>query len=158
MGSWGTGPFDNDGAADLIAKLMKPIEIALEPKAQYWAYGDARAACILVATAHGTDILGGPNIQKVLECLQKIRDDEEFIDEWKDPRKIVAALDSDIRKVKRIIAKCEGCKKSAAPAITTQTAQAKITTAERFLGSSIRTRGLVRRAAFARADRPSPFP
>lgn len=26
MGYWGYGPFDNDGAADLVAGLMRPVE------------------------------------------------------------------------------------------------------------------------------------
>jgi hypothetical protein len=118
MGAWGTGPFDNDGAADLIIKLMKPVDIVLSAHGRgharnFYRYNDARAACMLVAAAHGTDILGGPDIHRVLACLRLIRADDEFIETWSSTRRIVEALERDIRKVKRIIAKCKACRAAA---------------------------------------------
>ena len=48
MGAWGTGPFDNDGAADMMAGLTEPIRLAAERKTNRSAsyhYQEARAAC-----------------------------------------------------------------------------------------------------------------
>jgi hypothetical protein len=109
MGTWGPGPFDNDSAAGLVARLMKPIRTVLKRKTNRSAsyhYDEARAAAIFITIAHGTDILGGPDMREVLKLLERIRADERWLSCWRDPQKPARALDSEIRKVKRIIKTC----------------------------------------------------
>lgn len=36
MGVWGVGPFDNDDAANMVAKLMNPIERVLKLRSAPW--------------------------------------------------------------------------------------------------------------------------
>jgi hypothetical protein len=114
MGTWGTGPFDNDAAADLIAGLMKPVRSAVERKSDASAslfYNEARAAIALILTAHGTDVLGGPPLTECLAALVRIQADEVWKGYFRDTLTIDAALKREIRALKRKIATCEGCKK-----------------------------------------------
>jgi hypothetical protein len=107
MGTWGVGPFENDGAADLVANLLNHVHKATKPKKNKTAwhfYEEARAAATLIVSAHGTDILGGPSLETILQLLQRMRSDEKyFIGSFRDPRPIVSALNAEIRKVKRLL-------------------------------------------------------
>jgi hypothetical protein len=112
MGSWGEGPFNNDSAADMLAVLGRHIETAIKRKsnrAASYHYDNARAAIQILVISHGTDILGGLSLQPALEALERIKADEEWIDNWRNPRAIVKQLDKEIRQVKRAMAKCKGC-------------------------------------------------
>ena len=104
MGTWGVGAFDNDSAADMVIKLMKPIRIVATRKSSRSAsyhYNEARAAAQVVLLAHGSDILGGPDLDLVLRALVRISKDEEWIDNWRDPREIIARLGVEIRATRR---------------------------------------------------------
>lgn len=116
MGVWGTGPFDNDTASDMVADLMDPIRKVLElplsvPRKNRHRgknlrhiasdyYDEARVSAAFLLFAHGADILGGPSLQTVLDALQKIRSDEEWLGSWKKTDDIRKALDSQIRAIK----------------------------------------------------------
>jgi hypothetical protein len=109
MGAWGIGPFDNDGAADMIAKLSKHIDKAVRTKsdrAASYYYQEARAAAAIVLFSHGTDILGGPSLEPALKVLERMRADEGWIGVWRDPRDICKQLDKEIRKLRRKIKTC----------------------------------------------------
>ena len=109
MGTWGTGPFDNDSAADMIAGFMKPIEKVIGAKSDRTAqnyYHEARASAQIVLMAHGTDVLGGPEISTLAKALERMRNDSEWIATWRDPAKIRKALDKEIRAIKRKIKTC----------------------------------------------------
>ena len=107
MGTWGPGPFDNDDAADMIAKLMIPIERVTKGKVNTsYHYSQARAAAKIVWIAHGTDILGGPSLDPILKLLEQMRNDVEWISGWRKPAEIRKALDREIRAVKRTIKTC----------------------------------------------------
>lgn len=102
MGSWGTGPFDNDRASDMVAGLMKWVcRVATQKSDASYYYEKARAAAKIVVMAHGTDILGGPPLETVLTALRRIRADEVWIGGWKRPRSIRCALDREIARVRR---------------------------------------------------------
>lgn len=127
MGIWGYGPYENDGASDMICRLFDPIRKALgheipaavrhhsgkgkrlkrgaKPKFQKlssppYYYAEARAAANLVARAAGYDILGGPPIDWALEVLELIRADEGWLNDFRDPRLVKLALNSEISAVK----------------------------------------------------------
>jgi hypothetical protein len=109
MGAWGTGPFDNDGAADMIAKISKEIDKALRFKSNRSAsyhYQEARAAAAILLFSHGTDILGGPSLEPALAALERMRADAEWIQSWKSEQKICAQLNLEIRALKRKIKTC----------------------------------------------------
>jgi len=112
MGAWGVGPFSNDSASDMVAVLSRHIETAIKRKANRAAsyhYANARAAIQVLLLSHGTDILGGPPLHPALDALERIKADEEWINDWRDPREIIKQLDKEIRQVKRAMAKCKGC-------------------------------------------------
>jgi hypothetical protein len=103
MGTWGTGPFDNDGACEFVASLHAPIERVLRRKTKaYYYYGEARAAAKLISIAAGRDMLGGPNLAPAIEVLERIRGDAEWIGTWDKPRLIRAALTREIRELRRL--------------------------------------------------------
>jgi hypothetical protein len=131
MGVWGSCPFDNDRASDLVADLMGPINKVLElpidvplkrTRGKRFRsrasdhYFEARAAASLVLLAHGTDVLGGPPLTQILEALQKMRSDEEWLDQWDEGRRrsrfsweLRCSIDSQIRAVQRKLRVC--CRK-----------------------------------------------
>lgn len=109
MGSWGTGAFENDGASDFVAGLMKHIRRVTEAKRPDH-YEEARAAGKFILMAHGQDILGGPSLLDVLRALVHIRGDEYWLGYWNSPRSIAAALDIDIDEVLAAMRVCKGCK------------------------------------------------
>jgi hypothetical protein len=69
-------------------------------------YCEARTNAALLVVSHGTDILGGPSLKPVLEALRKIRADKDWLDGWKSPRRIRAALDREIRVLARKVKTC----------------------------------------------------
>jgi hypothetical protein len=117
MGAWGTGPFDNDGAADMIAKISKEIDKALKPKnnrSASYHYQEARAAAAILLFSHGTDILGGPSLEPALQALERMRGDEEWIGVWRSELEICQQLDKEIRALRRKIKTCCAPKKAEA--------------------------------------------
>jgi hypothetical protein len=140
VGVWGTGPFDNDTAGDMVAKMLDPIQRVLDlplsvpfkevaikrlkpgkyrkrrvavavrrvyskPIASDY-YCEARASAAIIMLAHGTDILGGPRLELVLQALKKMRSDKEWIKVWRTPKEIKKAIDRQIRAVQRKIRVC----------------------------------------------------
>jgi hypothetical protein len=136
MGAWGTGPFDNDAASDMIASLQKfvdrvadapctPDPVPAIKKGEdydawrkengldvYYYYEEARAAVRILLLSHGTDILGGPGLVRPLRALARIRKDQQWIGTWSNPRKIAKALNEEIGAVMAKIGTCKGCRKS----------------------------------------------
>jgi hypothetical protein len=103
MGIWGTGPFDNDGAAETVAKLMEPcrkISAATSNREAQNYYAEARVGIQVRLLANETDILGGTSLQLGLDALQHMRADKAWISFWKEPKGIAAALDKEIAAVK----------------------------------------------------------
>jgi Domain of unknown function (DUF4259) len=132
MGVWGTGPFDNDDASDMVAELMDPIHRVLKfpvdvplrrTRGKHFRtrasdfYSKARAAAAIILLAHGTDILGGPRLELVLQALKKMRTDKKWIETWGHPKRtttqnrvlrscLVESINSQIRAVQRKIRVC----------------------------------------------------
>ncbi len=69
-------------------------------------YHEARVSAAIIMLAHGTDILGGPRLETVLQALKKMRSDKDWIAVWRTPKEIEKALDRQIRAVKRKIRMC----------------------------------------------------
>ena len=115
MGTWGVGPFDNDDASDMIAKLMKPIEIVETRRsnrsAQYH-YNEARAAVQILLLSHATDILGGPELLPAVRVLARIRSDTEWIAEFESSADLIDRLNQELDVVLHRMQECKGCKKS----------------------------------------------
>ena len=117
MGVWGEGPFDNDAAGDMVAGLTKYVSDVVDAKTDDRArdhYYEARFAIEFIVLAHGTDILGGAPLQNTIKALVRMRNDREWLSEWKSPRRIAKALEAQIERVYEIIVNCKRCRKSGA--------------------------------------------
>jgi hypothetical protein len=115
MGTWGEGPFDNDGAGDMISGMMRPIEKVVRAANDDTArrsYLEARANARFIVMAHGTDILGGPPIETVLRALARIRSDAEWLGGWRSPASIAARIGAEMREILDVMESCAGCKRS----------------------------------------------
>lgn len=110
MGVWGTGPFDNDDSADMIAGLARRVYRVLE-RNDSDDYGEARAAAAFVLLAHGTDVLGGPGLDVVLEALVKMRENNGWLAGYRQPQQIATALDKEIRAVIARMRACKSCRR-----------------------------------------------
>jgi len=113
MGTWGYGPFDSDDAADMIAGLMRPIEkvVALKKAPRAYQYNQARAACQIILLAHGTDVLDGPSLDKVLRALARMRGDVEWLASWLEPGKLSLELNTELSMVQGHMMVCRNCRK-----------------------------------------------
>ena len=123
MGVWGTGPFDSDDAADMVAGLVDHIDRVNHGSSKpsrgkrrgllvRGHYSAARAAAQFVLLAHGTDILGGPGLAPVVRALARMRMDREWLAGYRQPRKIASALDKELLAVESRMARCIGCRRS----------------------------------------------
>ena len=123
MGVWGTGPFDNDDAADMVAGLSeyvdkvnrgsdKPSRGKRRGLLVRDRYSAARAAAQFVVAAHGTDILGGPGLAPVVRALARMRMDSGWLAGYRQPRKIADAINKEMLVVVGRMHLCKGCRKS----------------------------------------------
>jgi hypothetical protein len=111
MGTWGVGPFDNDDAADMVAKLMKPLErVETQKSNASYHYNEARAVSQFLLLSHGTDILGGPGLLQVVRVLARIRSDAEWIAGFRTHVSIMRQLDDELNAVLHRMEQCKGCK------------------------------------------------
>jgi hypothetical protein len=112
MGAWGTGPFDNDDAADFIGDvLMRPVD-GVNSNSRGRSYELARCVAALVLVSHGTDILGGPGLTPVLRALTRIRSDEDWLRQWNSPRRAAQAVNKQIVDVIERMRTCKGCRRA----------------------------------------------
>lgn len=103
MGCWGYEPFDNDGAADMIAGLLDPVRKLLKASGGMAStyYYEARAAIELATVAAGTDILGGPSLQLGIDALDCMLADEKWIGSAREPEELRASILRQRRRVVR---------------------------------------------------------
>jgi len=103
MGCWGYEPFDNDGAADMVAGLWEPVRKLKASGNRASAYYDeARAAIELATVAAGTDILGGPSsLQLGIDALDRMLADEKWIGSAREPEELRASILRQRRRVVR---------------------------------------------------------
>ncbi len=111
MGTWGTGPFDNDDAGDMIAKFVRPVKL-VEHKNNQFRYNEARAAVQFLLLSHGTDILGGPGLLSAVCALARIRSDTEWLSSYKTPDVLAHNLEVEIYAVVEKMRSCKGCSRS----------------------------------------------
>jgi hypothetical protein len=104
MGTYSTHPFGSDAAAEfraaLVDQTMKPILLVLrrKPRSARYHYDAARAAVQLVIS-HNPKILAGPPLVPALQALVRIRGDQEWLDDWDEPKTIARAIDQEIDAV-----------------------------------------------------------
>lgn len=65
------------------------------------AYELARASITIITSAAGSDILGGPSLDECLAALNFMRNDDPWLDGWRDPKAIRKVLDAEIFAVAR---------------------------------------------------------
>ena len=140
MGVWGVGPFDHDGAGDFIAGLYSVIRKVVEapgsrPELKFrkgithaqklvamarWRrkneiardfYLDARTNVAVIQVAHGSDILGGPDLILGLQALMRMRQDAEWLASYRQPRMIARALNGEIEQLVERMNRCKGCRR-----------------------------------------------
>jgi hypothetical protein len=115
MGVWGEGPFDNDTAGDMVAALVQHVRKVVDAKTDARAedfYYEARVASRFMLVAHGTDILGGPDLSVALEALARMRKDVDWLSGYKQPKKIAKALEIEIGEIFSRMCVCKGCRRS----------------------------------------------
>lgn len=66
-------------------------------------YEEARVAIELVLGAHGTDILGGPDLSKAREALTIMLDDVEWAANYDKPREMWASLREQIARIDAVL-------------------------------------------------------
>jgi peptidoglycan hydrolase-like protein with peptidoglycan-binding domain len=106
MGAWGTGPFDNDGAGDFLhdvggkehpdpAGVRAALEAVLEsPKREaHYKYEAGRAAARLVADDKAGD---GSMRDLAKRALERMKDDEGWIQTWDEPKLARSRLSNEI--------------------------------------------------------------
>ncbi len=115
MGVWGYGPFDNDTAGDMIAKLAQDVRRVTEAKtdaAARYRYDSARAAAQFMLLAHGTDILGGPPIEIALRALARMRGDTAWLASMREPKQLARELNAELDDILLHMRTCKGCRKT----------------------------------------------
>ncbi len=112
MGVWGLGPFDNDTAGDMIAKLAEHVRLTAEGDGDSDDYYAARAAAKFVLAAHGTDILGGPSLETVARALARMRGDPKWLSSFKEPKKLAREIEKELNAVVFHMRLCRGCRRS----------------------------------------------
>jgi hypothetical protein len=109
MGVWGVGPFDNDDAGDMAAKLAGHVQRVADGKGDSDDYYAARAAAQWLLASHNTDILGGPSLDPIVGVLIRMREDTRWLASFREPKKMAGALDGELMAVVARIKQCRGC-------------------------------------------------
>ena len=98
MGAWGTGPLDNDGAAERVTQIRDAVIV----NARRHGEDATRFAAWLVSTLHNAGATAAPeDYAELVIALRRLRRDEDFINAWKDPREIASSIDRQIRSLER---------------------------------------------------------
>ena len=105
MGSWGYGPYDNDNAADWFCNLdTTGIYVFIEKGLNSNCYQEQRAAAWMVQrlaeTAYVYSIDKIDEHRKLaVEKLQAMLKDSEWINDWRNPDKIVSEIKKQIDEI-----------------------------------------------------------
>jgi hypothetical protein len=106
MGAWGTGPFENDSALDMIYVMLKPVVRAI--KSRQSSPEDLRAAAeILLAlsrTRSDVAVVQEEHIRILSERLARASDDEDWIAGWNKPlrKPVKKHMRATVRKLLKI--------------------------------------------------------
>jgi hypothetical protein len=114
MGCWGYGPFDNDPAGDMVARLSQDVKRVVNAKtdsAARYRYETARVGAHVMLLAHGTDILGGPCIELAVKALARMRGDAEWLGSFRAPKKMAETLTEELATFLGRMRGCAGCRK-----------------------------------------------
>ena len=113
MGAWGYGSFDNDTAGDMVAALTKHVTRVADGR-KGGDYEMARVAAQFLLLAHGTDILGGPGLVDVIRALARMRSNVQYLISAREPKKLAAELEKELKAVMRRMRACRGCHRAEA--------------------------------------------
>lgn len=155
MGAWGYGPFDNDDAGDMVAALTKKVRPVLRSRTDASSYyPEARVAIQFMLLAHGTDILGGPDLDIAIDALVRMRRDVEWLCTAVRPRRLAQAIEGDLAAVLAKMTACKGCRQSivSAHVIVKEALTVKVPGAGKPL-LLLRKRPRISRSAFLKKDR-----
>lgn len=114
MGTWGYGPFSNDDAGNLIAKLTREVDRVANARSDSTArhrYHSARVIAQLMVISHKTDILGGSSLEPAVRALARMRSDTDWLATFREPKKIVKALTEELATVLGRMRACKTCRK-----------------------------------------------
>ena len=104
MVAWGTGPLDNDDAADRVTQIRD----AVIANARRHGEDATRFAAWLVSTLHNAGAVAAPeDYAELIIALRRLRRDEDFINAWKDPREISNGIDRQIRSLERAMSQVQ---------------------------------------------------
>jgi hypothetical protein len=116
MGCWGYGPFDNDGASDLIADLGRKVRRVVNAKTDKSArkyYAEARVVVPLCVMAHGADILGGGvSLAEAIQALARMRSDVEWLGAFREPRLQARAVSKELKAALECMRACRICRRA----------------------------------------------
>ncbi len=108
MGTWGTGPFDNDDAAEFIGSLKADLGSKLQDSRFSDDEGEraeGRAALGALTALHRAGYVVSPNAfddgQRLLETML---DDKMWISQWRSPAAIRSRLRNDLKENAKISA------------------------------------------------------
>lgn len=103
MGAWGYKSFDNDTASEFISEMLVPVEKILKKKRIYnYEYDEFRAAAEFVIRMSPCYIFDKEIIEPLLDKLQFIIDDVQWIKEWNSPVSIRRDLTRQITDLTKI--------------------------------------------------------
>lgn len=110
MGAWGSGPYDNDSAADWFFGLGEiGLYDLIERGLKDGGYNEQRAAAWLVQrlaiSPYVYDVyLIDEHRELAVEKLKDILDDQDWLDSWRDPDETIAEIKQQIDEIEDSIA------------------------------------------------------
>lgn len=119
MGAWGYKPFDNDEAGEWAASvasvLAKKIEAALSRNPRRWGlrtrgnYDEIRAAADMFVSLASDKVaihIAHADVERIkpkaVRALSLILEDDEYLDEWQDPKKIRKSISAQIKQLEKL--------------------------------------------------------
>lgn len=105
MGAWGEGALESDQALDYLADIGEPVVFRVRKTLGllHAEHEDIRAAAqVMIATTSLFFSWEDEDYDLAIERLTNLRNDQEFLADWRDPEAVAKALDSEIEMVKLV--------------------------------------------------------
>jgi len=105
MAAWGYGPTESDGAQDFLAdNRLLQLSHARKTLDAWWPDPDAtRGAAQLLADLAQEQPEGTlPYLELAIDKLEKLKDNEQWLDSWDEPRKGKRAIQKQIRALQSL--------------------------------------------------------
>lgn len=110
MGSWGEKPYENDSAADWFGDVLTPVservQDLLDAPVDINLYSEYRAAAWMLTKIGRTFVYPSDklddHLSRLHDRLQTIRNDQAWLDCWRDQDSIKQEMDGQIRQMQRV--------------------------------------------------------